>query len=304
MSTESRALAVTAPGETSYRTHQGRLAYVLLKFARRQPVGTLCFFVVLFTALVAVAAPLIVSDPYAIDPDARLQAPSRAHPFGTDELGRDLLARVVYGARTSMYVGLGAVLLGIVAGAVLGITSGYVGGLYDLSLQRLIDAAMALPTLLLALVLVATIGNNSVLVVVAIGLAFAPTIARVVRSSAISVRASPMIEAAQAVGSSDLRIMIRYVGANTVPVLIVLASAFFSRAIIVEASLSFLGLGIPPPEPSWGRMLSGAARQHLEQAPWIAIFPGAALTTLALSLNFLGDAVRDTIDPRLRSAGD
>jgi peptide/nickel transport system permease protein len=271
----------------------------MLTFVERQRVGAICLVVIVIVAAVAAAAPLVVDDPYAIHSDITLQSPSTSHWLGTDEFGRDELSRLVYGARTSLTVGCGSVLAALVIGAVLGISSGYIGGVYDLILQRIVDGMMAIPTLLLALVLAAAVGTSTLLIIVAIGIAFAPTIVRVVRSAVIPIRSSPMIEAARAVGCDNFRIMMRYVTVNTIPVLIVLASAFFARAIIVEASLSFLGVGVPPPEPSWGGMLSGSSRTYLQQAPWLAISPGLALTLTALSLNFLGDAVRDELDPRL-----
>ncbi len=271
-------------------------------FVRKQPVGAFCLGILVSVVALAAAAPLLGLDPEAISPADRLQRPSWDHIFGTDELGRDVFARVVYGARVSIYVSLGATTLGTLVGGTIGVIGGFVGGTFDLVIQRVVDGAIAIPTLLLALVLSASLGTSTFIVIVAIGLATTPTTARIMRATTLSLKASPMIEAAQSIGCTTPRILVRYIAVNTMPTFIIIASVMVAGAMIAEASLSFLGFGVPPPAPSWGRMLSGAARTYLQTAPWIAIFPGLALTLFVLTLNLLGDAIRDHLDPRLRGS--
>lgn len=278
-----------------------RFFWHTLQFVRRKPLGAFGLCVVVILVVVAIAAPLLAtSDPYVVSGKSRLQAPSASHPFGTDDLGRDVYSRVVYGSRVSIQVGLVAVGISTFLGTAVGLVSGYVGGITDLVVQRIVDALIALPLLVFALAIVAALGPSILNVMVALGVALAPGLSRVVRGSVISVRENLYIEAARAVGATDLRIVIRHVLPNVAAPIIVLATAGLGGAILAEGSLSFLGLGTPQPTPSWGGMLSGSSRTYMEKAPWLAIFPGLALTIAVLGFNTLGDALRDHLDPRLR----
>jgi peptide/nickel transport system permease protein len=227
-------------------------------------------------------------------------APDARFPFGTDNLGRDVLSRVIYGARASLLVGVFSVLIGTVSGAVLGIISGYFGGVVDFVGQRVIEILLSLPGILLALVIVAGLGASLVNVSLAIGVAILPVSARVARGSAFSVRVMPYVEAARAGGAGSRRILGRHILPNILPPLLVIASVQLGFAIISEAALSYLGLGIPLGTPSWGNMLSGSSLLYVQRAPWMGIAPGISLTLVILSANLLGDFLRDLLDPRLR----
>jgi len=226
-------------------------------------------------------------------------APGREFPMGTDNLGRDVLSRVIWGARLSLYVGLASVLVGITLGSLWGIFTGYYGGFADTSSQRIVDCVMALPPIILALSLMAAVGQSVNNVILALTILLTPTAARTVRSVALSISASPYIEAARAAGGSHLRIVLRHIVPNCLATYIVLVTTNVSYAIVVEASLSFLGVGAPPDEPSWGGMLT-AGTQAMETAPWLFLFPGIAISLAVFALNLLGDAIRDIADPRLR----
>ncbi|MEK7681967.1 MAG: ABC transporter permease, partial [Chloroflexota bacterium] len=228
--------------------------------------------------------------------------PSLRFWLGADELGRDVLSRVLYGTRLSLYVGLVSVLLGTTIGAGVGVISGYMGKKVDILLQRIIDTVMAFPTLILALAIVAVLGPSLNNVVIAVSVVLIPRGARVLRSAALSVKENPYIEAARAIGCSNTRVLLRHVLPQCMAPYIIVATAAIGWAITVEATLNFLGVGAPPPTPSWGAMLSGAGRQHLETSPWIAISPGVALSLTVFGFSLLGDALRDVLDPRLRRA--
>ena len=219
--------------------------------------------------------------------------------MGTDQLGRDVLSRVIWGARLSLYVGLSSVLVGITLGALWGAFTGYFGGAADTTSQRVVDCVMALPPIILALSLMAAVGQSVNNVILALTILLVPTAARTVRSVALGIAASPYIEAARASGSSHLRIVLRHILPNCLATYIVLVTTNISYAIVVEASLSFLGVGAPPDEPSWGGMLT-AGTQAIETAPWLIFFPGVAISLAVFALNLLGDAIRDIADPRLR----
>ena len=265
------------------------------------PLGTAALVLLVAFCAIAIFAPVIVPyDPLAQDALSQAKAPNAAHLLGTDYLGRDVLSRVLFGARPSLAVGVASVSLAILLGSTIGLLSGYLGGAFDLVTQRLVEIALTLPGLVLALALLAIIGSGSLSLVLAIALVLAPGIARVVRSTALTVATEEYIEAARAVGARDSRIIFRHVLPNAVATIIVLASLNLGNAILFEAALSFLGLGIQPPEPSWGNLLSGPARQYFEVAPWMAIFPGVAVSLAVLSFNLLGDTLRDVFDPRLR----
>lgn len=250
--------------------------------------------------LVALFSPLLTPyDPVASDVSVALQPPSAAHWAGTDQLGRDVLSRVIWGARLSLYVGLASVLVGITLGSLWGAFTGYFGGATDTTSQRVVDCVMALPPIILALSLMAAVGQSVDNVILALTILLTPTAARTVRSVALGIAASPFIEAARASGGSQLRIVVRHVLPNCLATYIVLVTTNISYAIVVEASLSFLGVGAPPDEPSWGGMLT-AGTQAMGSAPWLIFFPGLAISLAVFALNLLGDAIRDIADPRLR----
>ena len=272
-----------------------------LALARRKPLGAAALCVIVGLVLVAVFAGLVAPyDPLATDPVHRLLLPAPAHPLGTDNLGRDVLSRIIYGARISLWVGFLATLIGVGAGSVIGIVSGYVGGKIDLVIQRFVDAFQAIPGLILALVLISVFGPSVSNAIIAIAVVIAPSDSRVVRSATLATRVNPYVEAARVVGCRDLRIITRHITPNILAPITVLASIRFAQAILIEASLSFLGLGAPPPQPSWGNMLSGAGRQYMEEVPTLALFPGMAIAMTTLAFNLLGDTLRDIFDPRLR----
>jgi peptide/nickel transport system permease protein len=273
------------------------------RMVREKPLGTWGgAFVILVLIVVAVGAPLIAPyDPNKQDVDTLFAPPSPAHPFGGDNNGRDVLSRVIYGARISLLVGLTSVALGTTAATVVGMVSGYLGGLVDMLVQRVVDSFMAFPGLVLLLLFVAVFGPGlkNTIFAIALFLVFAPS--RVVRATTLSLKQNVYIEAARALGASDARILLRHVLPNLFPVVIVIASIGVGGAILTEASLSFLGLGIPPPSVSWGYMLGGSgARSSFLKAPWMAIFPGLALSLTVYAFNMFGDALRDVLDPRLR----
>lgn len=271
------------------------------RVARQKYLGTISAFIILVFFIAALIAPWIAPyDPIGVDTRVSLQAPGTEHFFGTDELGRDLFSRVLYGARTSLLVGLGSVVIGVLVGVFLGITSAYVGGRYDLFVQRFIDTLQSFPSLVLAMVIVATLGSSVLNVTLAIAITMIATKTRVIRGAAMSVKQNSYIEAARVIGANNAHIMSRYILPNVWAPIIVLASATLGQAIIREASLSFLGLGPPPPNPTWGAMLSGSARTYMSTSQWMVIFPGLAITTVVLAFNLLGDTLRDILDPRLK----
>lgn len=283
------------------RGQRGNVFRGLLKFARRNPLGAIGGMLIVVLVVTAVFAPLVAPyDPLFPDVIDRLQGPSASHLFGTDDIGRDVFSRVIYGGRVSLQVGILTVMLGTLVGATIGLVSGYTSGWADIIVQRVLDSLQSIPGLLLALVVAAVIGAGTINTIFPIAVILIPINARVVRSSVLSVREHQYIEAARVLGCTDFRIMLRHILPNVIAPILILASIYVGTAIIVEASLSFLGLGTSPPTPSWGNMLAGQGRAYMEQAPWLAIFPGLAITITVLSFNLLGDALRDTWDPRLR----
>ena len=297
---QKRAAEVTRPLQT-------RLVPVwawfstLAKMGRTYPLGAFGGVVLVLLVVVAVFAPYVAThDPLIQDVYIRLQAPNSEHWVGTDFLGRDAYSRIVFGSRMSLYVGLVSVLLGTSSGLLFGLTSGYVGGRFDLAVQRLVDILMGFPGLISAMILVVALGASINNVTLAIGITMAPRVVRIARSSALTVKQEVYILASQATGASSLRILLRHVLPNSLAPVFVLATGSLGTAIISESGLSFLGLGIPPPSPSWGGMLSEGATGGMEVAPWLAVIPGLSISIVVFSFAFLGDALRDALDPRLR----
>ncbi|MCK9486772.1 MAG: ABC transporter permease [Dehalococcoidia bacterium] len=275
----------------------------LLRAVRRYPLGAFGLIVLTVLLAVAAAAPLVAThDPLATDRVARLVGPSAQHLMGTDQLGRDVFSRLVYAARPAVIIGFGAMLVGLGLGGAVGLLSGYIGGIFDLLVQRVTDAMMALPNLVVAIAIVAVLGGGQTRVLLAIGLSISPLVTRVVRASTLPVKQNDYVEAAMVLGASHFRLLIRHIVPNIMAPIIVIASVELSTAILAEASLSFLGFGVPAPDPSWGSMLSGDGRRFMQQAPWLVIFPGVAVSLAVLGINLLGDAVRDAFDPRLRGS--
>jgi len=276
---------------------------IVARFVRKKPLGAaggVLMVVMLVTALLANV--LQTHDPIATDAGSTLARPSEEHLLGTDHLGRDIYSRIVHGARVSLIVGIGSTLLGSVLGGIIGLLSGYAGGKTDLITQRLLDILQGLPLLVLALVMSASLGPSIQNVIIAISIPIVPRASRVIRASVLSIREMQYIEAARALGLRHLRIAFRHVLPNTVGPFIVLVTAQLGAAILVEAALSFLGLGVPEPYPSWGRMLSVSAAEYAQKAPHLVLFPGIAISLAVFGSNLFGDALRDTLDPRLRGA--
>lgn len=278
-----------------------RWAVNSVRFARRQPIGASAAVVLVLLVFVAVFADVIAPySPTKNDVGESLAGPSREHLFGTDQFGRDLFSRVVHGARVSLYVGLGATLVAAAIATVLGAISGYVGGAFDYILQRLVDAAQAVPPLVMLIGIMVVLGPSITNVIVALAARGGLSLSRVVRGSVIGVRTYPYIEAARATGASQPRILMRHILPNVLPVVVVLISTSIGANIVAEASLSFLGFGIPPPNPSWGGMMSVEGRLYMLVDPWILVFPTLALGLVVFAMNMFGDALRDEIDPRMR----
>jgi peptide/nickel transport system permease protein len=252
--------------------------------------------------LTAVFAPFLAThDPLSTNPAVSLARPGAENWLGADFMGRDMWSRIIYGARISLIVGIASTFLGFLIGVSIGLISGFWGGWVDLVVQRVNDVLQALHLLVLAIVMAAALGPSLQNTIIAISIPVIPNVARVIRSNTLSLREMPFVEAARAQGMSELRIAIRHVLPNTLAPVIVLATAQLGSAILVEASLSFLGLGIPEPHPSWGRMLSESAAEYVRTAPWLVIFPGLAISLVIFGTNLLGDAARDILDPRERS---
>jgi len=271
-------------------------------FARRYPLGAAGAIIMALLVFGALFADLITfHDPLQTDAPLSLAPPTAAHWMGSDFMGRDIYSRIVYGARISLAVGIGSTLLGCIFGVAIGLGSGYLGGWVDLIAQRVIDILQALPLLVLALVMAAALGPSLRNTIIAIAIPLIPSVARVIRSNTLALRELPFVEAARAIGMSEFRIAVRHVLPNTLAPVIVLATAQLGATILTEASLSFLGLGIPEPYPSWGRMLSESAAEYVRTAPWLVIFPGLAISLTVFGTNLLGDALRDLLDPRQRS---
>jgi peptide/nickel transport system permease protein len=274
----------------------------VLDFIRQRPLGAVGGAIILAMVVVATTAGVLAPfDPLETDYAAMLAAPDASHWLGTDAYGRDVLSRIIYGSRTALMVGLGASFIGATLGAVIGVASAYFGGRVDLVVQRIMDVFFAFPVIILALAVVAILGTGLGNVILAIATPMVPRCARVVRSSALSVREMPYIDAARAAGFGHRRIILRHMLPNVMAPLLIMATAFLGEAILLEASLSFLGLGVQEPVAAWGLMLRGAAVEFAETAPWMAIFPGLAISLGVFAFNLFGDSLRDALDPRLRT---
>jgi peptide/nickel transport system permease protein len=271
-------------------------------YAVSHPLGVVGAIIMAVFVFAAVFADFITAyNPITTNAAISLLPPSEHHLLGADAMGRDIYSRIVFGARISLAVGLGSTFLGCAVGVAFGLASGYLGGWVDLVIQRIVDVLQAVPLLVLALVMAASLGPALDNTIIAIAIPLIPYSARVIRSNTLSLREQPFVEAARAVGMSELRIAVRHVLPNTLAPLIVIATAQLGAAILTEASLSFLGLGVPEPHPSWGRMLSESAAEYVRTAPWLVIFPGVAISLAVFGTNLLGDALRDILDPRLRN---
>ncbi len=281
----------------------GRRLAAVARFARRKPLGALGALIV--GALLAMALFAEAIAPYGYDETirgARMKPPGAAHWLGTDNLSRDLWSRIVYGARVSMTVGVLTVTLALTLATAVGITSAYFGGLWDLAVQRVVDAWLSFPYLVIILSIMAVVGPGLLNVVLSLAVLIGATNSRVIRGATLAVMAHPYVEAARALGCGHARIILRHVLPNVAATLIVLATLGLGAVILAESALSFLGFGVPPPYPSWGAMLSGSGRTYMFRAPWMAIWPGVAISLAVFGFNMLGDALRDLLDPRLRGA--
>lgn len=269
----------------------------------RKPVGGGSAVVIALLGASAALAPAISPyDPISTSIDV-FKPPSLGHLFGTDDIGRDVFSRIMFGARTSLYVGFLAVGLGSLGGALVGLVSGFAGGWVDMVIQRVVDAVLAFPGIVLAMSLVAVLGTSTTNALLAIAIIIIPFQSRVVRGAVLAVKQNVYIEAARTLGATPQRVVFRHVLPNVVAPILILMSASLGNAILIEAGLSFLGLSTQPPNPSWGADLSGAGRLNMEEAPWMAIFPGLAIAVTVLAFNLLGDVLRDLLDPRLRNVG-
>ena len=286
------------------RTQEPRAHWLsaVTNFVRQRPLGAVGAAIIVLTSVLAATAGWIAPyDPLANDYAAMLGAPSAAHWLGTDAFGRDVLTRIIYGSRTALTVGLGAATLGATLGSLIGVTSAYFGGRVDMIVQRVMDVFFAFPVIILALAVVAILGTGAGNVILAIATPMVPRCARVVRSSALSVREMPYVDAARASGFGHGRIILRHMLPNVMAPILIMGTAFLGEAILLEASLSFLGLGVQEPTAAWGLMLRGAAVEFAETAPWMAIFPGLAISLAVFGFNLFGDSLRDALDPRLRT---
>jgi len=299
-------MALTEPLEPAAQRRRtldvARTLNAVVRFARRRPLGAAGSAIIVLMILCALCAPLIAPyHPLETDFAAQLTPPTPAHWLGTDAFGRDLLSRLMYGSRTALSVGFISAFFGATLGAIIGVASAYFGGRIDLLVQRAVDVFLALPIIILALAVVSILGSGVENVIMAITVPMIPNSARVVRSSALAVREMPYVEAARAAGCSHRRIIFRHMLPNVLAPYLIVLSAYVGQAILLEASLSFLGLGVAEPTPAWGLMLRGAAVEFAESAPWMAIFPGLAISLGVFAFNLFGDSLRDALDPKLRT---
>ena len=273
----------------------------LWHLVRNQPLGAISAFILLVIVISAIFAPYIAPyDPTGGNSAALYVPPSSQYWLGTDAFGRDILSRLIYGARVSLVIGFGASILGVVIGTAIGVTCGYIGGWVDSIAQRLMDAMLAFPMLLLALAMAAVLGSSIQNVIIALAMPIVPRAARISRASTLVLKTTPFIEASRAIGCSNLRIIVQHIMPNTFAPLLVISTAYLGLAIVQEAALDYLGAGIQEPQPSWGLMMSGSATTLALTAPWIVLFPGLAISIVVLASNLLGDAIRDVLDPKLQ----
>src|SRR5919197_992424 len=309
MQSDSNVLAATAIAarpvalpRAALRAPRSRIDQ-LVEVARRKPLGVVGAVIVLVLVLVAVFAPWLAPYPYDVGvASERLQGPTLAHPFGTDANGRDMLSRIIWGARISVTVGFGAVLISTVLAVTIGVISGYFGGLFDLLFQRLVDIWISFPAIVLLVSLVAILGPGLWSVTIILGILVTPGSSRVIRSAVIAMRHLPYVETASCLGAGHARIILRHVLPNVFAPILVLATVRLGTAILAEGTIRFLGYGVPPPFPAWGAMLSGTGRAFMLQSPWLSIWPGLAISLVVFGFNMLGDALRDELDPRLRGS--
>jgi len=273
----------------------------MVEFARREKLGTFGLVLVIVILVGGLGAEWLAPfDPTSNDFAAMTEAPSWAHLLGTDQFGRDLLSRIIFGARTALIVGFTCAVVGGASGLVLGVGSAYFGGAIDMTLQRVFDVVMAFPLIVMALAVVSVFGTGVHNVIIAITIPLIPRCARVVRASALSIREVPYVDAARACGFGHTRIILRHMVPNVMAPFLILLTAFVGQAILAEASLSYLGLGVQEPTPAWGLMLQGGAEEYASTAPWIAVFPGLAIALTVFGISLFGDALRDALDPKLR----
>jgi peptide/nickel transport system permease protein len=274
----------------------------VVSFSRHHTLGAVGAAIVVVMILVAVFATVLAPyDPVTVDFGGMLSPPSAKHWLGTDAFGRDVLSRLIYGSRTALLVGFGAASVGATAGAILGVGSAYFGGRVDLYVQRVMDVFISFPLIILALAIVAIVGNTIPNLITAITIPMIPRCALVIRSSALAIREMPYVDAARAAGFGHLRIILRHMLPNVMAPYLIMLTSFLGQAILLEASLSFLGLGVQEPIAAWGLMLRGAAVEFAEAAPWMAVFPGLAISLAVFAFNLFGDSLRDALDPKLRS---
>jgi peptide/nickel transport system permease protein len=282
-------------------SHLERWLEASVRFSRRRPLGAVGAAIIGIMVAAALLAGFVSPyDPLATDYARMLQAPSSIHWLGTDSFGRDVFSRIIYGSRTALWIGFASAFLGATLGALIGVTSAYFGGKIDLLLQRFMDLLLSFPLVILALVVVSLLGSGTTNVIFAITVPMVPRCALVVRSSALALREMPFVEAARALGFGPLRIIFRHMLPNVMAPYLIMLTAFLGQAILLEASLSFLGLGVAEPQAAWGLMLRGAAVEFAERAPWMAIYPGLAISLSVFAFNLFGDSLRDALDPKLR----
>ncbi len=285
------------------RRPRGPIATFTLRLFREKPLGAVCAVVFLVFLFCGIFADLLA--PYGmnqISPLNRLKPPSLQYPFGTDNLGRDMFSRCLYGAQLSVIIGFCAAGLATIISVVLGILTGYLGGKFDMIVQRFVDAWMSFPDLIILIVVVSVLGPGMPQIIGTLGLLLGIAGSRIIRSAVVSVRENMYVHAAQSTGASTFRILWRHILPNVMPPVIVLFTTRLGVVILVESGLSFLGLGVPPPAPTWGGMLSGAGRTFMYQGPWLALAPGLCLTVVVYATNMFGDALRDLLDPRMRGS--
>ena len=298
MTMASPALSVSLP--------MPRRRSALVDFCRQQPLGTVSFVIIFAMMFAGMFAEWVAPyDPLEIDFGSILAPPSREHWFGTDAYGRDIFSRIIYGSRTALVIGFTSSFVGSTIGAVLGVASAYFGGRIDAWIQRFIDVLLAFPIIVLALVVVAAVRSSvlfdiDVNLIIAIAIPILPRVERVVRAAALSVRFMPYVDAARAAGYSNSRIIFRHMTPNVVAPYLIMLTAFIAQAILAEASLSFLGLGVTEPTAAWGLMLSGNAADFFDKAPWMILFPGIAISLAVFAFNLFGDSLRDYLDPRFK----